>query len=285
MEKTRWNTLFLNPIKQLAIVSALTFLVVSPLLADCSPADKKNLEDLDRAWGDVSAKGDRAALEQIYASDYMGLTPGNMQNRTATIDAAVRDAEQARQDPQPPVGHDYYIIHCTPNSATITHRNVITSTGDGKSHTSYSRSVHVLEKRNGRWQVVNSAGHALDDAAALLYLEHEWNDADMKGDSAWFDQHYAGNMTSISGRTGKLTRKSDEMKSMKTRKEVMTWAELSDLQVRTEGNTAVVTGVNHVKGRGEDGKPYERRVAFTDVWVQRDGKWQVLATQGTDMKE
>jgi len=61
----------------------------------------------------------------------------------------------------------------------------------------------------------------------------------------------------------------------------MSSAELSDLQVRREGDTAVVTGVNHVKGRGEDDKPYDRRVAFTDVWVKRDGKWQVLAAQGT----
>ena len=271
--------------KRLTIISALSFLLVSPLLADCTGADKKALEDFDRAWGDASTRGDRAALEQIYASDYMNLAPGNVQNRTEAIDSTVRDAERARQDPQPAVGHDYYIIQCTPNTATITHRNVITSTRDGKSHTNYSRSVHVLERRNGKWQVVSNAGHPLDDAAALLYLEHEWNDADMKGDAAWFDQYYASNLTAISGRTGKLTRKSDEMQAMKSRKGMTTSAELSDLQVRKEGDTAVVTGVNHEKGRGEDGKAYDRRVAFTDVWVKRDGKWQVLATQGTDIKE
>ena len=271
--------------KRLTMISALSFLLVSPLLADCSAADKKALEDFDRAWGDASIKGDRAALEQIYASDYMSLSPGGTQNRTESIDGAVRDAERARQDPQPAVGHDYYIINCTPNTATITHRNVITSTRDGKSHTSYSRSVHVLEKRSGKWQVVSNAGHPLDDSAALLYLEHEWNDADMKGDAAWFDRNFGSDLTAISSRTGKLTRKSDEIQSMKTRKAVMTSAELNDLQVRREGDTAVVTGVNHVKGRDDDGKPYDRRVAFTDVWVKRDGKWQVLATQGTDIKD
>lgn len=269
----------------LTIITALTFLVASPLLADCTAADRKALEDFDRTWADVSSKGDRAALEQIYANDYMSLAPGGLQNRTEAIDAAVRDAERARQNPQPPVGHDYYIIHCTPNTATITHRNVITSTPDGKTRTTYSRSVHVLEKRSGKWQVVSNAGHALDDAAALLYLEHEWNDADMKSDAAWFDQHYSSDFTNISSRTGKLTRKRDEMEQMKTRKDMTTSAELTNLQVRTEGDTAVVTGVNHVKGRGDDGKPYDRRVAFTDVWVKRDGRWQVLASQGTDVKD
>lgn len=57
--------------------------------------------------------------------------------------------------------------------------------------------------------------------------------------------------------------------------------ELSDLRVRIEGNTAVVTGVNSSKGRDEKGLPFDRRSRFTDVFVKRDGRWQVLATQGT----
>jgi ketosteroid isomerase-like protein len=270
--------------KQLAIVLALICLIVSPLAADCSPADKKALEDLDRAWGESSIRGDRPALEQLYASDYMNLTPGDTQNRTQTIDGTVRDAERARLDPQPPVTHDYYIIQCTPNTASITHRNVITSDRDGKKATSYSRSVHFLEKRSGRWQVVSNAGNALSDSAAVLYLEHEWNDADMKGDSAWFDRHFASNMSNISSRTGKFTTKNEEIAAMKSRKDQTTWAELSDLAVRSEGDTHVVTGVNAVKGRGEDGKSFDRKIAFTDVWVKRNGEWQVLASQGTEVK-
>jgi len=42
-----------------------------------------------------------------------------------------------------------------------------------------------------------------------------------------------------------------------------------------------VTGVNHVKGRDDKGQAIDRRTRFTDVFIQRDGRWQVLATQGT----
>jgi len=68
---------------------------------------------------------------------------------------------------------------------------------------------------------------------------------------------------------------------MKNDKTVFDSLELSDLNVRLEGNIAVVTGVNHVRGRDDKGQPLDRRSRFTDVFVKRDGRWQVLATQGT----
>lgn len=256
-------------------------LVVSPLAADCSSADKKALEAYDRSWGDSATKGDRTALEQIYASDYMGMTSGNTLNRADTIDGQVRDADKTRGTAQPVVTHDYYVINCSANTATITHRNVIT-TPEG--HTDYSRSIHVLEMRNGRWQVVTSTGNAIGDAAQVIYLEHDWNDADMSGNSAWFDKNFASDMTNISSRTGKMTDKTQEMAGMKSRKDILSSAELSDLNARKEGDTVVVTGINRVKGKDGEGKAFDQRIAFTDVWVKRDSRWQVLASQGTDIR-
>jgi len=57
--------------------------------------------------------------------------------------------------------------------------------------------------------------------------------------------------------------------------------DLSDMNARVEGNTAVVTGINHVKGRDDKGVAFDRRVRFTDVFLKKDGRWQVIATQGT----
>lgn len=268
--------------KHTVIISCLLFLLVTPLIADCPPSEKKALEELDRAWGEASVRGDRAALEQIYASDYMTLTAGNSENRAEIIESTVGDARRAQAGPPPAATqHDFYMINCTPVTATITHRNVGTSS---EGQTFYSRSIHVMEKRNGRWQAVASTGHGLNDAGAISYLEHEWNDADVKGDSAWMEKNFAGNLTSISSRTGKLMSKSEEIADLKSRKAVPLWNELSDLNVRTQGDTAVVTGVNRVKGKEADGKEFDRRVAFTDVWVKRDGRWQVIATQGTEVR-
>ena len=54
-------------------------------------------------------------------------------------------------------------------------------------------------------------------------------------------------------------------------------AEMSDLRVRMHGNTAVVTGAYHEKGKSK-GKDYEYRDRLTDVWMNVGGKWQVIAS-------
>ena len=54
-------------------------------------------------------------------------------------------------------------------------------------------------------------------------------------------------------------------------------AELSDLKVHMHGNTAVVTGAYHEKGR-QDGKAYEYNDRLTDVWLKNEGTWQVISS-------
>jgi len=54
-------------------------------------------------------------------------------------------------------------------------------------------------------------------------------------------------------------------------------AEFSDLKVHMHGNTAVVTGAYHEKGR-QDGKMYEYNDRLTDVWLKNEGAWQVISS-------
>jgi len=54
-------------------------------------------------------------------------------------------------------------------------------------------------------------------------------------------------------------------------------AEMSDLKVRTHGNTAVVTGAYHERGES-NGKRYEYHDRLTDVWMKVGGRWQVIAS-------
>jgi ketosteroid isomerase-like protein len=222
-------------------------------------------------------------MQTIFADDFQGLGPAGTQAKLAAIDAAVLTAERNRANPaaaQRPV-YDSYVISCTPNTATITHRNVVTERVDGKDQTFYSRSVHVLEKRGGRWQVVANAGHPLNDQGVLAYMEREWNDAILKRDAGWIERNYAYDASDISSRNGAIKTKAQALESARTDKATYQSLELSDLNVRVEGTVAVVTAVNHEVGRDEQGKPVDRRVRFTDVFIKRDGRWQVWATQGT----
>ena len=258
----------------------------APAFAQCSDADKKALEAFDRTWGEATASGDRAAMQTFYADDFQAFGPVSAQGKTAAMDAAIRAAEQGRTNPAGPprLAYDSYVISCTPNTGTITHRNAVTAKVDGKDQTSYSRSVHFVEKRGGRWQVVATTGHALDDAGVLAYMEREWNDASVKRDASWVERNYAWDASDVSSRSGRIMNRAQAVAEARTDQTVLQSLDLSDLNVRVEGNTAVVTGVNHVVGRDAAGKATDRRVRFTDVFIKRDGRWQVWATQGTTIQ-
>ena len=256
----------------------------SNAFSQCPDSEKKKLEQLDRAWGEAGDRGDRAQLQGVFADDFAGLSPSGQTTKAQTIDATVRDFDRVRASGRaaPRVVHDYYMIGCTPKTATITHRNVVTDMVDGKERTSYTRSVHVLENRGDRWQVVSNAGQPLGDGAVLLYMEREWSDADLKGDSAWHERNYADDFSNVSSRTGGLATKSEDIAGAK--KMAFSTLDLSDLDVRVQGDTGVVTGLAHLIGKDEKNVAFDRNIRFTDTFVKRDGRWMVWASQGTDIK-
>jgi ketosteroid isomerase-like protein len=269
--------------RALLIAVALAMVTSAALAQQCSDAEKAKLQELDKAWSEATNRGDRAQLQAIFADDYAGTMLTGTQDKATTVDAAVRFAEQTRASGQapPPTVYDNYIITCTPTTALVTHRNATTTTVNGRPQTSYTRSVHVMEKRGGRWQVVGNAGHPLTDANVVLYMENDWNEAARKKDVAWFERNYADDATHVMARMPGLQTKADVIASTKVDKSVVESIELLEPNVRVDGNVAIVTGVNRVRGRDEQGRPFDRRVRFTDTFIKRDGRWQVWASQGT----
>ncbi len=266
------------------LLASLLVLSVAPLpaLAQCSDAEKKALEALDKQWSEATTNGNRAQLLTILADDFASATITGTVNKAATIDGAVATAERTRANPQSASRtiYDSYVITCTPVAGTVTHRNTIMTTVNGREQTAYSRSVHVMEKRGGRWQVISNAGHPLTDAQILLYLENDWNEAIKKHDATWVERNYADDATDVSSRTGALMNKAAAMADMRGDKSVVESIDFLEANTRVDGNMAVVTGVYRDRGRDDSGKPYDRRVRFTDTWVKRDGRWLVWATQG-----
>ena len=253
----------------------------------CSDADKKALEAFDRAWGVAGESGDKAALMNILADDFIAL-PGNV-TKTASIEGTMKAFEANKKNPNPDkVTHEHYYITCTPNSATITHRNTIwTADGEGgKPETFYTRSVHFLEKRGGKWQVVsNAGGGSLDDYGVLWYLEQDWNDAAPKRDSAWFERNWAPEFVSVSSANGKLTNKKEELADMMSDKGTLELTETTNMNITIAGDTAVITGVYRMKGKDEKGAAYDRKIRYIDTWVKRDGRWLAIASAGANIKE
>ncbi len=103
----------------------------------------------------------------------------------------------------------------------------------------------------------------------------------MNRDAGWLEKNLAADYSSVDSRTAKITNKAEDIADLKNNKTRYESVEPSEINIRIDGNTAIVTGVNHTKGRDEKGQPFDRRISYTDTYIKRDGRWQVWASQGT----
>jgi ketosteroid isomerase-like protein len=74
--------------------------------------------------------------------------------------------------------------------------------------------------------------------------------------------------------------KTEDIADALSNTDTITSDELSDMKVRVFGNTAIVIGRLHLVGKDKDGS-FDRNMIFTDTFVKRDGRWQVVSTQAT----
>ena len=56
-----------------------------------------------------------------------------------------------------------------------------------------------------------------------------------------------------------------------------------ELHVNVYGDTAVLTGVQIAEARPPEGETEESAVAFTDVFVRRDGRWLMVLAYGVEL--
>ena len=56
-----------------------------------------------------------------------------------------------------------------------------------------------------------------------------------------------------------------------------------ELKVNVYGETAVLTGVQLAEARPPEGEPEDSAVAFTDVFVRRDGRWVMVLAYGVEL--
>ena len=109
-------------IKQILMSVLFIALSVVAVAAECTDAQNAAFEKWDRDWGKYNIEGNGAELEKIYADDYrdIGFLGVSDVDKKTTIANAVKNVGS-----NPNIKSEYsdYIIHCTPNVVTITHRN------------------------------------------------------------------------------------------------------------------------------------------------------------------
>jgi ketosteroid isomerase-like protein len=127
---------------------------------------------------------------------------------------------------------------------------------------------------------VASAPAATENVAATIgQLERDWVTAIAKKDAPALDRLLAEDFVGTSPTAHTYTR-TNAIDDIKNGKYVVDAMDLDEISVNVYGTTAVSftsqEEKSHYAGTDTSGHYH-----FTDVWVKRDGRWQVVASHGT----
>jgi ketosteroid isomerase-like protein len=114
------------------------------------------------------------------------------------------------------------------------------------------------------------------DERAVLDLEEAWAKAVVKRDAATFRRLLAPGFSYTED--DRMQTGAELTRDIVSGTDTVTEARNEKLATQSYGNTMIVTGWLIMRGRS-GGKPFDRRYRFTDTWLKRDGKWQIIAAQ------
>jgi hypothetical protein len=121
--------------------------------------------------------------------------------------------------------------------------------------------------------------------AELMQIERDIGDANVRRDKAYFERIEADEFV-FTDSGGGLTTKTEDVASLDKPPgefKLVSYV-VDDMQVRLYGNTAVVTGRATTTSRGKD-REVIGKSRFTDVFVKRDGRWQIVAGHSSRIRE
>ena len=106
----------------------------------------------------------------------------------------------------------------------------------------------------------------------LRNLVRAWDDAYVKADTATLDRLLAPEFAFVGGPT-----KAQYLDSFKARTFMPESAVSTEIQVQVYGDSAVLTGLDTIKGKNKD-QTVVTRWLYMDVWIKRSAKWQCVKT-------
>jgi ketosteroid isomerase-like protein len=120
-------------------------------------------------------------------------------------------------------------------------------------------------------------------SATIRALENRWQRAIAEHDVATIDELVADDFVAPSA-TGRLGSKSTLLNEARRDKNIYSSATTHGIIVRSHGpRVAVATGVSRESGTTADGRRFTNQRRFTDTWMQREGRWQCVASHATEL--
>ena len=118
----------------------------------------------------------------------------------------------------------------------------------------------------------------------LTQLSNSWGKASLAKDTAFLKSIWADDFSYIDA-DGTVRDEKANLALYASSTDTYTSAGLTAFNVRVYGkNFAVTDGDDRYVGKDKDGKPFEKKGRFTNVWIRKNGKWQVVAGHGTWLK-
>jgi ketosteroid isomerase-like protein len=119
----------------------------------------------------------------------------------------------------------------------------------------------------------------LTDERQILVLEEAWARAVEMHDRAALERIVASDFTFIAP-DGRVMTRAVYLADRASGSADIHSFELSEMLVRVMGSTALVSGLSTID-ENIAGKRYQYQLRWKDLWIKRDGSWQVLAGQAT----
>lgn len=240
--------------------------------------------------GDAMVAGDVQKLNQIYADDWAEI--GSF-GEVDTKENLFRDFKSF---------HDKLEWYALGPIDVQVFGNVAVAQGsvserrsrDGKDTSGDFAWQDLLEKRDGKWVVLRSAGAKVDWADSpqeksqdpavvetIKQLERDMGDAMVAVNIDKLNQILADDWATI-GRSGKIVTKESVLRDFKSGKDKLVSYEAGPVDAQVFGNVAVAHGAVTEK-RIRDGKDISGEAVYMDLLKKREGKWVVVRTAGASV--
>jgi ketosteroid isomerase-like protein len=270
-------------------LSALVLIAMSAM-AQSPGAAEKELLSIQKQWADARVKPDIAYLEHLYAKEF------RVQDIRGDVNSREDDIAMFREHRITPqfVRDEDMNVRVYGETAVVTGiENVGGTYGSGPRKGQFAqfsiRFSNVFVRRDGRWQLVLHHGTAIpppqaksNDAATvdlIKKLENERIQAGVRKDIAFIDAATAAEYVQIDW-DGKVLDKAATLARIKSSNIQLQSNTIDEINVRVYGDTAVVHGLATRKGT-MDGKDISTAVRYTRVYVNREGRWQVVQFEQT----
>jgi ketosteroid isomerase-like protein len=118
---------------------------------------------------------------------------------------------------------------------------------------------------------------------AVTALEQKWAQAQRDNNTEMEAPLLAEKYVAV-GTDGKVSDRAQFIADEKATK--YTAASLEEIKVTVYGDTAIASARNKYKGTDPKGQAFESNSRWTDTWVKMpDGKWQCVASHGSEIKK